>query len=450
MGRRWIAPGRVRLAGAALCLLASAGPLEGQGLRDALGDLFRFGSDDDPLFLAGSAGLPETEVHGDHFIPDQVEGNGAVLDFFTNALAINVSSFPLPSTVTSETFRFVNGVPTPTSNSFGPITAERAQTVGRGRLNSGVNYSSLAFRRLRGVNLDDIRLTFIHSNVDFPNCDAVFQGDCTEAGTPPFENDVIDLVVDLDLRAEVYAFYATFGLTDHIDVGFAIPVVNLDLDGLSRASIATSTGAEADHFFGGTPENPVLESESAVRESATGLGDVAVRLKARLTDNPGWNIGILGELRVPTGREEDLLGTGSLNAKGVAIVSGLFDAFSPHANIGFEYRGDDLDQNELEIVAGFDHLLADWATVAVDLLGAFKVGESLLDFPEPGRIETPFPRTIPRTNLPDRRDDIIDAAFGFKFRTGGGLVVLTNVLVALNDGGLRSAVTPTFGLEYLF
>lgn len=435
---------------AASCLLAGGSPLHAQGLRDALGDLFRFGSGDDPLFLAGSAGLPETEVHGDHFIPDQVEGNGAVLDFFTNALAVNVSSFPLPSTVSSETYQFVNGVPTPTSNSFGPITAERAQTVGRGRLNAGVNYSSLAFRRLRGVNLDDIRLTFLHSNVDFPNCDGIFGGDCTEAGTPQFENDVIDLLVDLDLRAEVYAFYATFGLTDHIDLGFAIPVVNLELDGLSRARITPSTGAEANHFFGGTPENPVLESESAVRESATGLGDVAVRLKARLTDNPAWNIGILGELRVPTGREEDLLGTGSVNAKGVAIVSGLFDAFSPHVNIGFEYRGGDLDQNELEIVTGFDHLLADWATVAVDLLGAFKVGESLLVFPEPGHIETPFPRTIPHTNLPDRRDDILDAAFGFKFRTGGGLVVLTNVLVALNDGGLRSAVTPTFGLEYLF
>ena len=442
---------RARSAAIALAFLpALSTPLAGQSLRDVLDQLFMFGSGGEQLFLAGSAGVETTQVHGQHFIPAQSAGNGALLDFLTSSLAINVSSFPLPSTVSSQTFRFVDGVPTPSSTSFGPIMAERAQTIGRGRLNAGVNYSRVSFHRLRGRPLDDLRLTFTHVNVDFEGCDEIVGGDCTEFGIPQVENDLIDLGLDLRMEAEVVAFFATFGLTDRIDLSFAIPVVNLSLDGVSLAEVDPSTTDRALHFFGGTPENPVLEATSVARGSASGLGDVAVRLKVRLTDNPTWNIGVLGEARAPTGREEDFLGTGHLNARGLLIVSGRFDEFSPHANLGFEYRGNDLDQNEVELVVGFDHMLSDWATIAVDLLGAFKLGQSELVFPEPVEITSPFFRRVERTNIVNRRDDIVDGSLGFKFRTGSGVVFVANLLVPLNDGGLRSRITPTFGIEYLF
>ena len=139
-----------------------------------------------------------------------------------------------------------------------------------------------------------------------------------------------------------------------------------------------------------------------------------------------------------------------MNARGILVMSGLFDEFSPHLNLGFDYRGSDLDQNELELAVGFDHLLAPWATIAVDLLGAFKLGDATLEFPRPVEITAPFRRTVRRTNIPDRQDDLIDGSMGFKFRTGSGLVIVTNVIVPLNDGGLRSGVTGTFGIEYLF
>lgn len=439
------------LASLVMCAgsLAPASPARAQSLSERLDQLFIFGEGGTPLFLAGSAGS-EAAVHGAHFIPAEAEGNGALLDFFSSAIAINVSSFPLPSTVSSETFRFVDGVPTPTSNSFGPISAERAQTIGRGRLNAGVNYSRLNFARLRGVDLDAISFTFVHENSDFPNCDEIFGGECGEFGVPQFENDVITLDLDLSIDAEVFAFYATFGVTDWLDLGVAVPVVDLELDGISVARVNPSTGDEALHFFGGTPDNPVLEATGQARGSATGLGDVAVRLKGQLTRNEVWNVGILGELRVPTGREEDFLGAGSVNAKGLAILSGLYDGFSPHLNFGYEYRGSDLDEDEIELIVGFDQRLAEWATLAVDLLGSFQLGPGEIDFPEPATLSAPFVRTIRPTNLPDLRDDVVDASFGFKFRTGGGMVIIAHTLVALNDGGLRSRVAPTFGIEYLF
>lgn len=431
-----------------LSSLMNPAVLAGQSGRDALNELFLFGGSDDPLFLVGSATVPNTEVHGDHFIPSESETNGAVLDFFNSSIGTLIASFPLSSTVSSETFRFVDGVPTQTSSSFGPIFAERAQTIGRGRLNGGVNYSRLNFSNIRGVELDNVQMTLVHQNSDFPGCDGIFGGDCSIHGVPQFENDVINLTLDLDIDVEIFAFFATFGVTDWLDLSVALPVINFDMRGSSLATVAVSTGSQALHFFGGTEDDPVLEAASRSDFETTGIGDVAGRLKARVVRGENWDLGVLGEVRAPTGREEDFLGSGDWNAKGLVIMSGNFSEFSPHANVGFEYRGADFDENQLLVVAGFDQRLSNWATLAVDLLGAFEVEETQISFPEPVSFEAPFERQVRLINIPDRRDDIIDGSIGFKFRTSGGVIVVANVLVPLNNGGIRTTPIPTFGLEY--
>lgn len=422
-------------------------PASGQTMQDVLGDLFVFGSGDDPLFLIGTAGQEATAVHGSHFIPSSSETNGALLSFFTSSVALNVANFPLSSTAASQTFKFVDGVPTPTSNSFGPIFAERAQTIGRGRVNAGVNYSKLAFKRVRGVDLSDVQLVFLHQNADFEGCDEIFGEDCTLLGVPPLENDIITLDLNLDMNADVFAFYGTFGLTDWLDLSLALPVINFDMRGSSVATVIP-TSDPAVHFFGGTQEDPALAAEKQTFGSATGIGDIVGRVKALIIPGENWDFGVLAEVQAPTGREEDFLGTGKWNAKGLVIISGTFSDFAPHANVGYEYRGSDLEQDVVEVIAGFDQRLASWATLAIDLLGGFRVGDQKLKFPEDVHIQAPFERTVRVTNIPDRNDDILDGSLGFKFRTGGGLIIITNVLVPLNDGGLRSGVIPTLGLEY--
>jgi hypothetical protein len=433
------------LTGAAL--LAGT-PAAGQSLRDVLNSMFVFGGSGDALFLGGSGGVPSTQVHGAHFIPSESEANASLLTFLNQTIARNVANFPLSSTVASQTFTFVGGVPTLTSNSFGPILAERGQTLGAGRFNAGLNYSRLRFSSLRGVPLDRVQLTFVHENSDFPNCDVIFGGDCSEYGFPIWEHDRITLDLDLRMEAEVYAFYVTFGLTDWLDIGFAAPVVDFRLDGLSTAKILPADGLPALHFFGGTPTAPILEAERRNSGRSSGIGDIATRMKARILRGEALDIALLGELRLPTGREDDFLGSGSLNARGLFIGSATFADFSPHVNIGFAYRGADLDQHVVELITGFDHRLSGWATLAVDVLGAFRLGDEKVGFPDPVIIPASFRQEVQRTNIPMRRDDVVDGSFGFKFRSGGGLTIITNVLVPLNTGGLRSAPIPTLGLEF--
>lgn len=431
-----------------LATLCSAADAAAQSMESILNDLFVFQGSGDALFLVGSAGVPSTEVHGNHFIPSEVESNGTLLSVFTSAIANNISNFPLSSTVSSQTFSFVGGVPTPTSTSFGPIFAERAQTLGKGRFDVGFNYSSINFSHIRGTPLSDVRLNFIHDNVDFPNCDEIFATDCSQHGAPAWEHDVISLNLNLDIEAEIFAFYASVGVLDWLDLSVAVPVVSLALGGTSVARVEPSSTTPLNHFFGGTPENPILEAQSSSSGQTTGLGDVAGRLKARILDGTEVDVALLAEVRLPTGREEDFLGSGETSARGLLIASATLGDFSPHVNAGYVIRqGADVD-NAVALVAGFDHRLSEWATFAADVLGDFAIGDSGPRFPEEFTFQVPFRRTVEQTNIQNRRDDRVDASIGFKVRSGSGVVLVANALISLNDGAMRDRVIPTFGLQY--
>src|SRR5438067_9817542 len=151
------------IAGLASAILSSRA--SGQGLRDRISELFIFGPGEDPLFLAGS-GDPNNpaslQAHGLHFIPSSNAENASLIAFITDALGASVANVPIGSTSGGETFRFEGGVPVRTSTSAGPIFAERAQTLGRGRVLAGASHSAVRFTSLRGVPLSNVELSFPH------------------------------------------------------------------------------------------------------------------------------------------------------------------------------------------------------------------------------------------------------------------------------------------------
>jgi len=187
-----------------------------------------------------------------------------------------------------------------------------------------------------------------------------------------------------------------------------------------------------------------------VEGSATGIGDIAARVKVNVTQTERTTFAVLGDVRFPTGSEDDLLGSGHIAARGLGIVSARFGAFSPHANLGYLYRSGSSQNNAVLATLGFDHLMAPWATMAVDLVSELQVGESKLRLPGPVTYDLPFRRTINVTNLPNERDDLINGSFGFKFTTRAGVTLVANTLFPLNRGGLRPNVLWTAGLEYNF
>jgi hypothetical protein len=435
-------------------LLILAPPLAAQHLRDRIGDLFIFGEGDQPLHLGGTSDPDNPaaiRAHGDHFIPAAVGSNATIISFLTNSIGSNVANLPVSATSGGSTFRFEGGVPVRTSTSAGPIFGERAQTMGRGRVLAGITRTGATFATLRGVDLRNLGFTFTHANSDFEGCDeANGGGDCSLLGIPQLENETISLNLALTLRLTVTSFLVTYGISDRVDLGVVLPVVSTSLLGQSEAQINPFGPPPAVHFFGGTPDNPVLNAERFVQGSATGLGDVAARAKINLRESQPLSVAVLADVRFPTGSESDLLGSGSFGARGLAIVSARFGSFAPHANLGYAYRGGQFQNDAVLATAGFDQLMAPWATLAVDVVSELQVGDSPLEVPEQVVIEAPYRRVITPTTIPSRRDDLVNASLGIKLSTGAGITVIANGVWPLNRGGLRANVIWTLGGEYSF
>ena len=443
---------RSLLASLAL-LLAVAPQVVAQHLRDELSDLFIFGDGQDPLFLGGT-GDPNNpdavRIHGNHFVPAAVASNGTVISFLTNSIGSNVANVPVSAASGGSTFSFQGGVPVRTSTSAGPIFGERAQTLGRGRVLAALSRTGVHFKTIRGVDLDNINFIFTHANTGFEGCDSIAGGDCSLLGVPALENETIDLNLALDVKLTVTAFLLTYGITDRLDIGVVLPLVSTSLEGSTQAQINPFGPPPAVHFFGGTPETPILTASRFVQGSATGLGDVDARVKANLRQGDPLSVGILADVRFPTGSESDLLGSGAFAVRGLAVLSSRFGNFSPHANVGYLYRGGAFETDALLGTLGFDHLLAPWATLAVDLVSQLQVGDSPLQVPVPVVIQAPYVRTIRPSEIPNRRDDLVDGSIGAKLTAADGLTVVGNAEWPLNRGGLRPDLIWTFGLEYNF
>ncbi|HMH86499.1 MAG TPA: transporter [Gemmatimonadaceae bacterium] len=433
--------------------LAISSRTNAQGLRDKISDLFIFGPGQAPLFLAGS-GDPNNpaslQAHGLHFIPSSNAENASLISFITDALGASVANIPIGSTSGGVTFRFEGGAPVATSTSAGPIFAERAQTLGRGRVLAGISRTGFRFATLRGVDMNNIDLTFTHQNVNFPGCDAQFGGDCSLYGVPVLENDAMDFHLSMDLSVQVTSIYVTYGLSDRLDFGLVVPVVQADFRGTSEAQIRPFGGTSAAHYFAGTPTNPVLTASRQSLGSAAGLGDVALRAKINLRETPDAAFAFLVDGRFPTGSEKDLLGSGKFAGRALLIFNSRFGDFSPHLNAGYLHHAGDQQNDAVLGTLGFDDRIAEGVTLAADLVSELQVGDAKLHLPGIVTYDAPFRRTLNPTNIPDVRDDIVNGSFGFKMMPARSTTLVLNTLFPLNRGGLRANLVYTAGIEYTF
>lgn len=404
-----------------------AGPVQGQTLTQRVQELFTFGN------CGGSLCLQVDGGHGDHYIPEVVQGERNTLAFLQAAIGSGLTSIPAAAANGGVRVRFVDGRPVTEEISPGPIFAERAQTLGTGILLAGGNVTGLSFSNIRGVPLSDLELNFGHVNVG----NAAF-------GDPDFENDLIRVRTALDVSLLVANVYLAYGVSDAVDLGVAVPLVQTSLGGSSQADVISTLSQTPHQFVGGG-----TSAQTSTDGSAVGVGDISVRAKVRLYEQDTWGAAVLGEARLPTGSEEDFHGTGGVGVRALGILSGQAGNFSPHLNAGVLLSGSEAQGDQLLLTAGFDQILAPNVTLALDFLGAWGLGESTVVLPDDIRFDVPQPRTTRSSNLPDIADTRMDGSVGVKFLAGGTRIV-ANALVPLNDGGMRPSVVWTLGLERLF
>lgn len=422
------------MAAALVTSLAIAAPLHAQSetLKGKVNDLFRFGECGEALCLQVNA-----SVHGLHYAPSATQASGALIGFFADAIGSAVSNLPISSSSGGVTFAFSGGQPVKTSTSSGPIFAERGQTLGRGQMLMGANVTSLSFATFRGVPLDQLSFNFTHQNVGDP-----------VMGNPEFENDIISVRSDLSLNVFVTTAFLTYGVMDKLDVGVAVPLVRTSLSGTSFGSVLPFS-ASSPHQFG-TDANPSLTATGSTSGSSIGVGDIAVRVKANLSQTETAGLALFGDIRLPTGDADNFRGAGSLSARVLGAYSGRYGNFSPHVNAGLLLRTDSLQNNAALATIGFDQLLTDSWTLAFDVLSETQLGDNKVVLPDPVRITQPFLRDIDPTNIPGTKDHVISSSFGVKYTSARGITTVFNTLIPFRTGALQPRIAFTAGLEYSF
>ena len=367
--------------------------------------------------LYGGNGITLTAgFHVGHFTIAANPQAAAQLEALNEGIRESLQSFAFNSSVSSFTFDPALAVFLPSVDSFGTIVADRADTIGKGKLIMGMSYTKLDYKRFDGDDLDDLSVSFVHE-------------DCcpTDGMLTGFETDFIQVDIDLDFEQDVLAYFGTFGLTDDADLTLIVPIVKSSQRVKAAASVVEVGGLPGTHAFGATET-----SIDSVRDESTGFGDVVMRTKYNFLKGHATlpDMSVLARIKFQSGDDDELLGTGQTTFGGRYIASKVYGTFTPHLNLGYEFNSEGSDFYNLKYAAGFDMVVPGTEDVglAMDVFGKYQpnapngIGESIIDF-----------------------------SIGTRFNPFDSLLVTANAILPLNrNEGLRTVVTWTLGVEYTF
>jgi hypothetical protein len=428
--------------------------------------------------------LPDQPQHIAHFQPGS--GQLKVPTQVNEAVLTLLSTSPLGTPGGGFTYVFDPslGTLTRSSDSFGPSFAERALTTGRGRVSLGFGYQHSTYDTFEGLNLRQGNIVFYVPHTDCCSPGAASQS--TPDGsrlTPPFEGDLIDAALSLQLVSDTSTIVATYGISNRLDVGVAVPFVRVKLDASVLAHIerlATASDPTVHRFDGPNPD----EHTFALGGTAAGLGDIVLRAKYRV---PAGGVGVAGaiEARVPTGDEMNLLGTGGVQTKLLAIVSYDRGPLSPHLNLGYTFSSDGAlpgvtMHDEVLGTVGADYAVTSRVTMSFDVLartlrdaGRMRLTDKTFEYISSGgssasgaggggggtggggggRPTAPAEvQSVTHSELqfsPGNLQLYLGAA-GLRFNPWRTLVVSANLLFPFTRSGLRDRVTPAVGIDYVF
>jgi hypothetical protein len=299
--------------------------------------------------------------------------------------------------------------------------------------------------------------------------------------TPPFEGDLIEASLALEIMSDTSLVFASYGVSDRLDIGLAVPFVRVTLNASVLARIerlATAQEPLVHSFDGPNPDQRLFRLSGL----AAGLGDVVVRAKYALTSGGPLGLAAAVETRVPTGDEANLLGTGGVQTKVFGIASLNRGPLSPHVNVGYTFSskgslpGATL-RDEAVATAGLDLAVTPRVTMSFDVLGRtlrdagrMRLTNKTFEFATsgsgggaggggggggggrptpPGGTQT---QSVTRTELqfaPGNLQLYLGAA-GIRFNPWRTVLVTANLLFPLTDSGLRDRVTPVLGIDYVF
>ena len=357
-----------------------------------------------------------------------------------SAIGIQLSDVPTPSPASGIVFSFGPAGLT-RERELGPIFSERPSTVGRHKLYVAATYQYFEFDKIDSVPLDNIPL-------QISGCQTGTTG-CT---TNPF----IETKSRLDLKVHQFTAYATFGLFSRVDLSVAVPVLDVRMAMASSCAICAQTQPNG---------SLLLFTPNFTSASASGIGDVTIRVKGTLVKGEHAGLAVGADIRTPTGNDLNFLGSGAIGFRPF-VAFGYRARLSPHATFGYQANGSSVlastNQstakslpNLLTYTAGADFGLLHSLSITGDLLGAefFNANRVLL-----GSVSGPQGLGNPNitcsltsnATCQGQTFDTNSIAVGAKYNPFGNFLVTGNVLIKLDNNGLHYKPAPMIGISYTF
>jgi len=404
------------------CLFLSSlfiNPLSADDLVDLIPGLYSRsggGFDGAPGIRIGSA-----DGHEAHF----GFGSAVALRSLNQQLGQDFAVFPFNSAVGAFNFAFDPDLGTfvSTTDTHGPLFAERGQTLGKKNLDLAFAFTFFDYNSFNGQSLDRYHIRGTHIAASFPG------GDPSQIDPGTYEEDTVDLRLKVKAAVKIYSLVANYGITESLEAGVLVPLVDVNLRVNSQWSLVVSPNNPTPDVHTEDPAQGAEPRNDRASGSAFGLGDVIFRSKYQMLHDHPMDLAAAVLVKLPTGDESNYLGSGDTRVRPLLAASKRFaDVFgtplgiTPHVNLGYEFNLEDSDLGSIEYALGVE-AGARRVTLAVDFLGSRRDGDG---------------------------QHRMAAAVGAKWNVWKRLVLSTNFIVPLNDDGLRSDLITTVGAEYSF
>jgi hypothetical protein len=346
------------------------------------------------------------------FVPDPAAAD-ATLTTVAGLFSIELTNLPVAASAGGFVYQFRRdlGLYERASNEFGPFFTERTRRNGRGQTSVGFSYQTTSFGSLQGADL---------TVGTFPTNAA------RNTGTvDPFSVDTLTL----ELTARSVTPFVTYGVTDKLAVGAVVPFATVRVKGTRMRTVSG------------------LESLQSVQAgSATGLGDIVINGRYLVAGSGGRAMSIGSDLRLPTGRQEDLLGTADAALRFLGVGSWEEETLAVHVNGGVSVGG---ISREVFWNSAFTMAATSRLTLIGELMGRYvtelgHVRDVYQPHPVLQGVETM--RWLPA----DRGIHTLFVVTGAKWNVARSWLLNANLLMRATDAGLRDAVTPGISIDYTF
>jgi hypothetical protein len=356
--------------------------------------------------------LTNRSIPTEDFVRDEAAAV-ATGDAISRFLQTELGTLPVSSSAGGFTYRLepTLGTTLRSSDSFGPFFTERSLTSGARQISIGVSYQLARYSDIDGRNLRDGSLVATASKL--------------RTETAPFDVETLTL----RLRSDTMTVQSTIGITDRFDVGAALPLIRLTLD-----------GERVDNYRG----------REAVQASASGTssgpGDLILRAKYNVLRRGASGVALGLEGHLPTGDEENLLGSGEATLTPRGIVSFEGPRAGIHGSGGYTFGG---FSDAIDFSGAGTFTATPRVTIVGELSGRrFSSVGRLIDTTAPhptlANVETV------RLGTTDEATTRMIVLAGVKWNVGSTWLLNVNVLRPLTDAGLNAGWTPTITFDRSF